>query len=391
MNLALSHAQASLALCFVLWLGWTGWLAWEGRRHRRGLDRLRLRVHVNGTRGKSGVTRLIAAGLRAGGYRALAKVTGTEAKWIDPDGSERLIARRGPPNIREMVQAVLEAENCGADALVCECMALQPELQLFCERRLMRSHIGVITNIRHDHEEVMGTDLVSIAASLGGTIPERGLLVVAPQTEDLLQRAGVLGPQEARVRLATAASATELAEFPFEVEAENVSLALCVCELAGVDRRQALDGMKRSVPDKGNLAVIVGVWHGKKWQVVDAMAANDPESTRILWERYVGGRTTAGVLLHARADRRVRTQALCAMFKEVHAGIFYLTGDVDFAVRCLNRLGVEPGRIVIVEVPSLEAVLKESTVRLLPDTGAGADDGATGILFAAGNKKGFVA
>ena len=82
----------------------------------------------------------------------MAKVTGTEAKVIYPDGSEQAILRRGPANIREYIPVVREATSMGANALVCECMALQPALQSFCEERLMQSHIAVITNVRHDHE-----------------------------------------------------------------------------------------------------------------------------------------------------------------------------------------------------------------------------------------------
>ena len=37
----------------------------EDRRHRRHLARIPVRIHVNGTRGKSSVCRLIGAGLRA--------------------------------------------------------------------------------------------------------------------------------------------------------------------------------------------------------------------------------------------------------------------------------------------------------------------------------------
>ena len=94
-----SGGRAAFLFCLVLWLLWIAWLGRESWRHQRNLSALKLRIHVNGTRGKSGVTRLIAAGLRAGGYRTVAKVTGTAAKIIDPDGSERLMSRRGPANI----------------------------------------------------------------------------------------------------------------------------------------------------------------------------------------------------------------------------------------------------------------------------------------------------
>lgn len=221
--------------------------------------RERLRVHVNGTRGKSGVTRLIAAGLRGGGYRPFAKVTGTAAKWIEPDGTERAIARRGLPNIRELIETVRQATRSQADALVCECMALQPELQEFCEQRLIRSHIGVITNVRHDHEEVMGPDLPAIAASLARTAPQGGTLVVTPETAALLPKSAT---DACRLRIVDPASvsAQELAGFAFAVEAENVALALAVCELAwlrsgaGMARRRIPNkraAHRNSLPDRG--------------------------------------------------------------------------------------------------------------------------------------------
>ena len=213
------------------WLLWIAWLAWENRRHQKNLDALRLRVHVNGTRGKSSVTRLIAAGLRAGGYRTVAKVTGTAARIIGPDGSESPVARRGPANIREYLRTVEQAVACGADALVAECMALQPELQGFCERRLMRSHIGVITNVRHDHEEIMGWNLQAIAASLGRTAPQGGTLVTTTEAAKLLQSAGCPGGGTAlRIVDPCEISVAERDGFPFAVEAENVALALSVCD-----------------------------------------------------------------------------------------------------------------------------------------------------------------
>ncbi|MEO9595730.1 MAG: poly-gamma-glutamate synthase PgsB, partial [Rhodopirellula bahusiensis] len=41
----------------------------EAYWYRRQLLKIPFRIHVNGTRGKSSVTRLIAAGLRSGGIR----------------------------------------------------------------------------------------------------------------------------------------------------------------------------------------------------------------------------------------------------------------------------------------------------------------------------------
>ena len=100
----------------------------EGIRHRRNLSRIPIRIHVNGTRGKSSVTRLIAAGLRAGGVPTCAKTTGTAAAMILPDGSEYAIYRPARANILEQVRIIDTAAEVGCQALVVECMALQLSL-----------------------------------------------------------------------------------------------------------------------------------------------------------------------------------------------------------------------------------------------------------------------
>ncbi|MEO7117435.1 MAG: poly-gamma-glutamate synthase PgsB, partial [Candidatus Limnocylindrales bacterium] len=58
------------------------------RSHQRRISRLAVRIHVNGIRGKSTVTRLVAAVLREGGYVTVAKTTGSAARVIGPRGEE---------------------------------------------------------------------------------------------------------------------------------------------------------------------------------------------------------------------------------------------------------------------------------------------------------------
>ena len=63
---------------FILGLAWCLGLWLEGRAAAKSRAALRHVVHVNGTRGKSTVCRLIDAGLRAGGVRVFCKTTGTD-------------------------------------------------------------------------------------------------------------------------------------------------------------------------------------------------------------------------------------------------------------------------------------------------------------------------
>ena len=154
-----------------------GWL--EARQHRKNLAKIPIRIHVNGTRGKSGVTRLIAAGLRAGGLRTFAKTTGTLARAIFPDGEEYPIFRPGRTNVIEQIRMVRLAAEQSVDAMVIECMALHPSLQSLCELKFVQSTHGVITNARADHLDVMGPTAADVATALASTTPVKGKLFTA--------------------------------------------------------------------------------------------------------------------------------------------------------------------------------------------------------------------
>ena len=93
-----------IAAILLLTLIWLVYLLWEARRVRQARAKLTHIVHVNGTRGKSTVSRLIEAGLRAGGMKVFCKTTGTDPMTIDVSGHEELIRRRGRANIKEQVR-----------------------------------------------------------------------------------------------------------------------------------------------------------------------------------------------------------------------------------------------------------------------------------------------
>ena len=228
-------------------LGWT-----ERRQHRRRLDRIRTRIHVNGTRGKSSVTRLIAAGLRAAGVVTCAKTTGALARLILPDGQEQPIARGCRPNVLEQIGVVRAAAAAGAEALVVECMALTPRLQWLCQWQLIRATHAVITNAREDHLDVMGPTRRDVAWALAGTIPPGGIVFTADACHaDIFSYAALdRGSRLVMVSRAEVAAVTEadLAGFRYTEHAENVALALAVCTELGIDRATALGGMRLAAP-----------------------------------------------------------------------------------------------------------------------------------------------
>jgi len=115
--------------------------------------------------------------LRRAGIRTFAKTTGDHPEIILPDGRPTRIRRRGSARIQEQVAFIAAAARENAGAVVVECMALEPHLQDVSERAMVRSTIGVITNVRPDHFEVMGRSLDQVAQALRGTIPAGAVLV----------------------------------------------------------------------------------------------------------------------------------------------------------------------------------------------------------------------
>jgi len=289
-------------------------LAVEAIRHRLALKHIPYRIHVNGTRGKSSVARLIAAGLRAGGIRTCAKTTGTLARFIDPDGNEEAIYRMGHTNVIEQVGVVRKAKKLGCQALVIECMALQPLLQSLCELKLVRSTHGVLTNARPDHLDVMGPLEEDVALALAGTVTVKGEYFTAEQKHaPLFQRvAQERGSRFHGIGDAECASIhdDEIARFSYHEFKENVALALSVCASLGVDRQVALEGMWAAMPDPGAMSIYQVSHNGHRVYFANAFAANDPVSTTTLWEKLLADHPEAQsktLIVNCRADRHERS------------------------------------------------------------------------------------
>ena len=65
------------------------------------------------------------------------------------------------------------------DVLIMECMAVNPQYQWISEHEIVQSTLGVITNVRPDHLDEMGTTNQEIAYSLSNTIPFGSKVITA--------------------------------------------------------------------------------------------------------------------------------------------------------------------------------------------------------------------
>jgi len=342
------------------------WCGVEFARHIRRRRRIALRIHVNGTRGKSSVCRLIGAGLRAAGRRTIVKTTGSAARIIHEDGSEQPVRRGVRPRILEQLDLFRRAAARGADAVVLECMALQPRLQELCERKIVRAHVAVITNVRADHLDAMGPTVEDVALALSGVIPAGGVLVARSSRYDAFF-ARACGQVACRLVLVGPAEVAQideaqLARFAHIEHAENVALALAACQAAGVDRRTALEGMFAAEADVGALRLASGELPAGRWTFADAFAANDPESSVLLWQLLCGRLGPADrriVVVNCRADRLDRSRQLGEMMaRQVTADAYVLVGqETRVAIRAARAGGVPAERIVnLQDAPAAEVL-----------------------------------
>ncbi len=287
--------------------------------HQLRLDQLEVRVHVNGIRGKSTVTRLVAGVLREGGYVTVAKTTGSAARVIESHGEETPIFRRGAATINEQIDIVKRHVNPDVEALVIECMAVRPLYQQYSQDYIVKSDITIITNVRLDHQEEMGETLEEIADSLALTTPHNGILITAedrPHLRDrLAQRATERGSGFIYADPALVDD-EDMRGFDYLQFKENVAIGLVLARLLGIKRSVALRGMYKSVPDIGVVRLRTYDIRGKQVLWVPLFAANDRESVVLTFEtlqaQFPPDAPVIGIL-NNRRDRGRRAELFAVM------------------------------------------------------------------------------
>lgn len=286
----------------------------EKYNHEKYLKSIKIRVNVNGIRGKSTVTRLITGIINEAGYKNIGKTTGTAARMIYWFKEDEKVIKRKPqgPNIGEQIKVVKESAKLGAESLVCECMAVNPEYQYDFQNKLLKANIGVIVNVLEDHMDVMGPTLNQVAQAFTNTIPYNGYLITidGPYTEYFQK---IANERNSKTIIADNSKISKefLDSFDYVIFPENAALALAVAQALNIDEQTAFRGMKNAHPDPGAMRITQIGNEIVKGYFVNGFAANDPESTLSIWYKVCEkGYDVENpiVVMNCREDRVDRTK-----------------------------------------------------------------------------------
>lgn len=381
-------------LIFLIYLGVESYFI------QRRIKKIPARIAVSGIRGKSSITRLIASGLRGGGFWVMAKTTGSRPVLIYPDGREEEIRRRGPASILEQKKLLRLAVAEGVDFLVSEMMSIQPECLGAEGRYLLRPRVMVLSNFRVDHTEFLGHDKEEVARRIMAAIPA-GTVVFLPE-EELRPWMTILARKkgfELKV-VGISSKVASLSELlPYSEFEPNLHLALAVLEYVEIPEARIRLAWSRLHPDYGRLRVWKIKYNKNRFfYFVSLFAANDPESSLLALEfitHKMGWQENPKIgLLSLRADRGDRTAQWADFLKSGKANFLetlVLTGPGARALRLKIRKSLEKvGRdIQLILTRRPEASLGE-IIRIVEECQKTRPDACQdSLVFGLGNIGGF--
>ncbi len=391
-------------ILLALALPWLAHLVVERVRLDRNRRAIPLRVAITGTRGKTTVTRRLAAVLGEDGRKVLAKTTGSEAAYLFPDGTVHEIHRLGPPSIIEQKRLLGRAAKMKVDLVLAEVMSLHRENHRVEIHEILQPHLVLVTNFRLDHTEAQGHTKEEVASVLALDVPP-GATALVPEAEwdeGFRRLVTEVGGTVVKVPSGEGRPPEGWGEF-----GPNLDLVWAAGRWLGVEDGTILAGLRNAQEDVGALRSwwyrpVGAATEGEGWLLVSAFAANDPESTMTIYDRVVGDRGVPPEeivgLLTLRADRGDRSLQWVEALRGgdlARFGRLLVSGTHAHALRHALRKSPGARKIEIVRPGAPEEIMDQ----LLGGRGRGGPPGGAvggpthgaggGLLFGFGNIEGL--
>lgn len=302
---------------------------------RRGARRIPIRILVTGTRGKSSVVRLLHAALSNAGLQVEAKTTGTAARDIEPDGREHSTRRLGQVSILETVATMSHARKRRVDAVVAECMAVNPVLIRQLSADIVLPTIVDVTNCDLDHLEDEGSDRLTIMRSLAEAVTSDQLVVTAERDPlcvwELQTKTHAMGGELVAVDRRTSMDVHDEALVP-DAYSENVAVVLATTRACGIVDHVAITGMRHATHEPEEEEIIDGYLAGMTVRYCNLGSINDANNVLPAVHRLLGSKVR-GVprvaVLSGRSDRPLRAMLFAGLLSPQDFDAAVVTGGPE--------------------------------------------------------------
>lgn len=279
----------------------------------RARQSIGFRILVTGSRGKSGVVRLVHAVVNPD-TPTYAKITGTAAREVFPDGTEKETTRLGSTSSSEMPRAIRQAARMGSQVGVFECMAISPPLIRMVQRSHVRAQMVIIPAIRLDHLEEQGFSELEIARNTIEAIDGCETIISGvdqPEIQEMFRQ--YCRDHDIEFVHVTPDETTPACPGHHPV---NVAIALEVAQRRGVKRSVAIDRLQSVSVEPGSTEFYrYRLDDGFQMDVVDISGANDPQSAWDAIGRHSSHSAAVVPILVNRWERPLRSMAFFGSFR----------------------------------------------------------------------------
>lgn len=343
-----------LQIAIFLLITYIIYLIYEKKANNMYLSTFKCIIHVNGIRGKTSVCRLIDANLRGAGFRVFTKTTGSTPVFIDTNGSEHLIRRKGTANIKEQLKIIKLAYTENAEILILECMAVNPELQKISQKEIVKGNLNVITNVRYDHIFDMGESLDKIAESLSNTVPENGILFTCDENYFEYFR-NICSKNNSEAILC------RTDEF---IENENYAAAYEIGKLFGINMENFLENIRNYKEDFGAHKLYE---LSDNIKFLNLFSVNDPLSTRNILKKFTKDTEDITFIYNNRLDRPDRLLLFSRYFfnNMSYKRIIIIGENRSFGIRHLRKEGF----LNVIELPDWQNIFNIKDSRMIVGVG----------------------
>ena len=224
----------------------------ENYVHQKHILNIPLRILVNGTRGKTSVTKMLVEVLNENGIKTMGKTSGSQPNYIYPDGKVEIQKRKHKARIIETIPFFTKASSIKVECVVVEDMALISENQKIYSQKLVKPTHLIITNSFVDHIAEIGSTTRETVWTLSQSIINNCQLFVCEDYYNsfkckLHQVNKEFSKEEIEeIKLKLKPSLIDL-------HINNVLLVLSLCKTLNIEEKSVLEAISKTSGDIGLL------------------------------------------------------------------------------------------------------------------------------------------